>query len=190
MDNNQNKFIQSDNNLQSTPGFNPNNNDIHQHDNDFLNHINTTNTYASENNNSTAQEMDELKSILKPNKNKFINNDLDEKDASFTSLNIDEASRVDYSRDPKVQENLNQYGNQQAKKNTISIGSEGIVFLVIIALLLVFIFVLPTIFDFIKASKLRLSFRDACSFSLDGEEYSPGKELVIENLHKAVEFVL
>ena len=155
MDNNQNKFIQSDNNFQSTPDFNTNNNDVHQHDNDFLNHINTTNTYTGENNASPSHEQDELKSILKTNKNKFINNDLDEKDASLTSLNIDEASKVDYSRDPKVQANLNQYENQQTKKNTISIGSEGIVFLVIIALLLVFIFVLPTIFDFIRANQYK-----------------------------------
>lgn len=47
-----------------------------------------------------------------------------------------------------------------------------------------------SVFDFIKASKLKLSFKDDCSFSLDGEEYVPGKELVIENLHKAVEIVL
>lgn len=46
------------------------------------------------------------------------------------------------------------------------------------------------VFDFIKASSLKLTFNEACSFSLDGEEYSPGTELAVENLHKAVEFVV
>ena len=78
--------------------------------------------------------------------NKFINNDIDTTSTSLNNLNVDGAynnmPKVDYSQEPKVKENMQ-------KKNTVTITSEGKVFLIIIAVLLIFVIVLPMIFDFI-----------------------------------------
>lgn len=124
----------------------PEENNLHEHDNDFLN--NNTNRFINNSNN----DMDELNSIIKPTQNKFINDDINSQSNSLTELNIEngEGPRIDYTKDPKVQENLEQLEQNGPKKNTITITSEGKVFLLIIVLLLLFIFVLPTIFDYIR----------------------------------------
>ena len=54
--------------------------------------------------------------------------------------------KVDYSKDPKVVKNI----EEEKKKNTITITGEAKVFLVIIAVLLLFTFVMPIIFDLIR----------------------------------------
>ena len=152
MDNNQNSFIPSSTNgVQTHPNEEQQVNDMHTHDNDFLNHVpNNTEIPNIQNQNYLNREESELNSIIKPNKNKFINNDIGSSDAALTSLNVENVGKVDYSKDPRVQANLNQLENNGQQKNTITIGSEGKIFLIIIALLLVFIFVLPTIFDYIR----------------------------------------
>lgn len=95
-------------------------------------------------NNNIAQNPDEQVQIAIQQENKFLNTNID---ITNTYLNINRedtpAQSVDYSQDPKVQENIK-------KRNTVTITSEGRVFIIIILVLLVFIFVLPKIFDFIS----------------------------------------
>lgn len=164
--NNQNN---SNNNqpLNVIPTMNPVNNnetqnDAHQFDNAFMNtmannnNINNTNQNTFFNNpvvsNQNTElpqdnEMDELNKVIKTPQNRFINDNIDTTANSLNDLNIEtgnaDGPKVDYSKDPKVMENLN-------KKNTINITSEGKIFIVIIIALLIFIFVLPTVFDFIR----------------------------------------
>ena len=79
--------------------------------------------------------------------NKFINNGVNMENTALENLNVEgeynNMPKVDYSQDPKVQDNLK-------KKNTITITSEGKVFIIIVIALLLFIFVLPTIFDIVR----------------------------------------
>lgn len=79
--------------------------------------------------------------------NKFINNNRENTNTSLNNLNIDDnynsMPKVDYSQEPQVQENLK-------KKNTITITSEGKVFIIIIVVLLLFTFIMPYIFDMFR----------------------------------------
>lgn len=80
--------------------------------------------------------------------NRFIKENIDANN-SLNELNIEEEfSNIprDYSNDAKVQHNL----EQEKKKNTITITGEMKVFLLIIAVLLLFTFVMPYIFDFFR----------------------------------------
>lgn len=146
---------------------NVNNNDLHEFDNAFINRtientttvnknvemennpnsnqiINTFNTGFATEQNEISQSDEEI-TIGK--QNKFINNNIDTTSTSLNNLNIDgtynNMPKIDYSQDPKVQENLN-------KKNTVTITSEGKIFIIIVIVLLLFIFALPTIFDMIR----------------------------------------
>jgi len=92
---------------------------------------------------------DEINEIIKPQQNRFINNSMPSENTTLNDLNVDGAynnmPKVDYSQEPKVQENLK-------KKNTVTITSEGKVFILIIIVLLLFTFVMPYIFDFFRNS--------------------------------------
>ena len=85
--------------------------------------------------------------LIVQHKNKFINNNIDTTSTSLNNLNIpgeyNNMPKVDYSQEPKVKENMQ-------KKNTITITGEAKVFLIIIAVLLLFTFVMPIIFDFVR----------------------------------------
>lgn len=108
-----------------------------------------------QNNNFNQNPMNsEVNPMMEPNTNRFISSGINPQENSLNSLNIDtgdtNSPRIDYSNDPIIQEKMEQMNNPQNKKNTITITSEGKVFLVIIAVLLIFIFVLPTIFDYLR----------------------------------------
>ena len=45
------------------------------------------------------------------------------------------------------------------------------------------------VFDFFKASEIKFTMHDNVSWSLDGEEYSPGTEVTVKNLKQAIKFV-
>lgn len=82
--------------------------------------------------------------------NKFINDNNNFNETSINDLNINgeynKLPSIDYSNDPKVIENI----NNQKKKNTIKISKELSTFLLICAILFVFIFIMPYIFDLIR----------------------------------------
>lgn len=139
----------------------------HQFDNDFINRpVNnngelnqTQNTFINSspinnsiipNQNPVNNSNEEINPMLNQQQNRFINNNIDTTSTSLNNLNIESSystkPKVDYSQDPKVQENL-------SKRNTITITSEGKVFIVIIIVLLLFIIVLPTVFDFFRNIK-------------------------------------
>lgn len=128
------------------------NNNINQTQNNFINNnpINNQNIFPSNSNQSFETQnnvTDESDVALTTPQNKFINNNIDTTSTSLNNLNIDGSyhnmPKVDYSKDPKVQENIK-------KRNTITITGEGKVFIIIIIILLLFIFVLPTVFDYIR----------------------------------------
>ena len=168
--NNQNRFIQQPM-LNVIPGMQQNSNDINQplinNNNGNLNqtsgnivdNLNTFNnqpiqpTMPTINNNNNSILNDEIK--IESN-NRFINNNI-ESNNNLTALNIEDKynNKAEiYLNDPKVQANLRENLNQEEnKKNTITITGEGKVFLVIIAALLVFTFVMPYIFDLIRDIK-------------------------------------
>lgn len=140
-------------------------NDIHEFDNAFINSLsnnqnnNNNNKFINNviNNNQNndlppEDELAELNKVIDIPKNKFINDNIDSTKNTLNDLNIEsehtEGPRVDYSKDPKVMENMQ-------KKNTINIGSEGKIFLIIIIVLFLFIFGLPTVFDLIRNIRYR-----------------------------------
>lgn len=144
MNNNQNNLNNPQiNNFMGSDNFQPNLNVIPTTNNQNLNTNNVENNQFNQNNSQQIENEDTL--VIKQT-NKFINNNIDTSNTSLNNLNIDGAyndmPKVDYSQDPKVRENMQ-------KKNTVTITSEGKVFLIIIAILLIFVFILPTIFDFI-----------------------------------------
>ena len=106
---------------------------------------NQFNNMQTFNQNSLPQTENEDTLVIKQ-PNKFINNNIDTTNTALNNLNVDgtynNMPKVDYLQEPKVKENMQ-------KKNTVTITSEGKVFLIIIAVLLIFVFVLPTIFDLI-----------------------------------------
>ena len=83
--------------------------------------------------------------------NRFINNDINTTNTALNELNVDgeynDMPKIDYSKDPKVQNNLIQ---EEKQKKTIAITGEVKVFIVIIIALLLFIFVMPYIFDMLR----------------------------------------
>lgn len=141
------------NNSQPELNVIPTNNISHQFDESFNNQninqnpINVINTGFESNNQNNFSQNDVEDNLIVQHKNKFINNNIDTTSTSLNNLNIpgeyNNMPKVDYSQEPKVKENMQ-------KKNTVTITSEGKIFLVIIAILLIFIFVLPTIFDLIR----------------------------------------
>jgi len=158
--NNQNGFVQN----QQTPlnvipqtqsesfesninqGFmNQQNNNIIPNQDNINNQNNNLNTNINQgfNNNSNNDEIPTFQS-----QNKFITEN--QTNTALNDLNVEGEynglSKVDYSQDPKVVENI----QSSKKKNTITITGEAKVFLIIIAVLLIFTFIMPTIFDFIR----------------------------------------
>ena len=143
-------------------------NNNHQFDDAFINRNNSTepvsqpqNNFINPVNNSVIPNQtvatnvpaeEEFNPMLMGKQNKFINNNVETSNNTLNDLNVNgeynDLPKVDYSRDPKVAENLN-----NIKKNTVNITSEGKVFIIIILVLLLFIFVMPTIFDFLGKLK-------------------------------------
>ena len=76
------------------------------------------------------------------NGNTFFNNS---EQVNNTQLDLSNTpvAPVDYSQDATVQENLG-----RKKSNSVSITSDGMVFIVIAIILLIFIFFLPTIYGY------------------------------------------
>jgi hypothetical protein len=95
---------------------------------------------------NSNNDVNNINQMINQRQNRFINSDVDPSASSLNNLNIttdNNQPKVDYTKDPQVMENL-------SKKNTINIGSEAKVFIIIIIVLLVFIFALPTVFDYIR----------------------------------------
>ena len=153
--NNDTQSIQNES-FQNQNMVNNNQLNINQEQENFIKNINTfTNniTPIQTINNNHQEENDEIK--IDTN-NKFINSNIDATN-SLNQLNIEDEyndkSSI-YLNDPKVQANLEAAGYQkEEKKNTITITGEGKVFLIIIAALLLFTFVMPYIFDFLRDIK-------------------------------------
>jgi len=87
------------------------------------------------------------------NSNQFIHNNLNYNETSLNDLNVDgsynQMLKPDYSNDPKVIENL-----QGPKKNTVTITKELKTFFLIAIVLLIFIFVMPYIFDTLRNANI------------------------------------
>lgn len=126
--------------------------DVMQNPNTFIN-VPVNNVSITGLNNMQAPVIEEENPLLKLNKNKFINTNEEVKDTTLNSMNVNgeynNMPKVDYSQDPKVRENIENI-NKYGAKNTIKIGGEGKVFLIIIAVLLLFTFVMPIIYDTIR----------------------------------------
>lgn len=82
--------------------------------------------------------------------NKFIDTDKKFNETSISDLNIDDSynkmSSIDYRNDPQVIANL----QENKKKNTVKISKELQTFFLIAMILLVFIFIMPYIFDLMR----------------------------------------
>ena len=143
MNNNQDNLNQP---LNVIPNMKPNeqneNNDTHTFDNDFINRGNNINQNSEPLNVISGSIIPNLKPehdnneeeqnpMLISKKNKFINSDFEPDTPSLNSLNIEnghrEGPRIDYSKDPVVRAKM-----EEAKKNTVTVTSEGIIFIVII----------------------------------------------------------
>ncbi len=103
-------------------------------------------------NNKINQDMEIKDDQIQVNdNNRFINSSFDTSSTMLNDLNNsgenDDGPRVDYSVDPKV---LNNIKEDEKRKKTITITEEAKMFLIIIGVLLVFIFVMPYIFDAIR----------------------------------------
>lgn len=144
----------------------PNQDNINNQNNNFYNNNINTNINNNPNNeqynNSISQEFNNnpnkeitIETILNneginvfQEQNKFITEN--QTNTALNDLNVEGEynglPKVDYSQDPKVMENI----QSSKKKNTITITGEAKVFLIIIAVLLIFTFVMPTIFDYIN----------------------------------------
>lgn len=107
---------------------------------------NFNNVFANQNSTFRDNISDEDYAMLNPQpSNKFINSDFDTTATSLNDLNIHtDVPRIDYANDPKVQTHLKE---EQKLKKTIIITGEAKVFLLIIAAMILFIFVMPYIFD-------------------------------------------
>ncbi|MBQ2872375.1 MAG: hypothetical protein IJE89_00025 [Bacilli bacterium] len=148
-------FIKIDHNSNNV-NMNNGNNQV-QKQNTFINNPINLNTNPMNNiTNETNNNFEEENPMLNLNKNKFITTNEEVKDTSLNSMNVNgeynNMPKVDYSTDPKVRENIEMI-NKHGAKNTIKIGSEGKVFLIIIAILLIFTFIMPTIYDAIRNAR-------------------------------------
>lgn len=133
-----------------------NNNMLNNTNNNIFNsNINTNidnniNNNQSFNNVTKESILDEEQIPTLSEKNRFINNVESNTNTALNDLNVEGEyngiPKVDYTNDPKVQENI----LQEKKKNTITITGEAKVFLIIIAVLLLFTFIMPIIFDAIR----------------------------------------
>lgn len=125
-----------------------------QNQNKFIS--NPININNSQTNNVPNNTFEEENPMLNLNQNKFINTNEEIKHSTLDSMNVNgeynNMPKVDYSTDPKVRQNLEAI-NKHGAKNTVKIGSEGKVFLIIIAILLAFTFVMPTIYDAIRNAR-------------------------------------
>lgn len=157
MDNNQDTF----NNNPQTNILNQNNlnNQQNQPQNNMSNGIQTDNQQpinplgAINNNpmNNQVNNLEDINPMMNLQSNKFINDNIETNDTSLNNLNIDgeyhNMPKIDYSQDPNVKANLEQFEN---KKNTITVGPEAKIFLIIVIVLFLFIIVMPYIFDAIR----------------------------------------
>lgn len=161
--NNQNKGAQNSNEpLNVIPNSNPietnqsinNENTYIQNQNTFIN--NPIDLNMSPVNNTINNTFEEDNPMLKLNQNKFIVTPEQNKTNNLDSMNVNgeyhNMPKVDYSTDPKVRQNIDAI-NKYGAKNTVKIGSEGKIFLIIIAILLAFTFIMPTIYDAIRNAR-------------------------------------
>jgi len=133
---------------------NPNNNPQNQ----ILNNPNTMNPNIqgiNNQNNTLNIEDEKLKSqLFKEHTNQFINNESIHNETSLTDLNVDgtynKLENNTYPNNIQVSENIN---NQKNKKATIKITKEMKTFIIIVIIMLIFIFIMPTVFDFIQNIK-------------------------------------
>lgn len=121
------------------------NNGLNANPDNNINEMLNNNQMPENNMNEQIQDDDRLHLA---NHNRFINSQ--QNNTMLNDLNVEGEyngmPKVDYSKDPKVVKNI----EEEKKKNTITITGEAKVFLVIIAVLLLFTFVMPIIFDLIR----------------------------------------
>lgn len=124
MNNNQNNQIP--NVLPTMPQMTPNNNQV---------------PLQNQNNSDT--------NLINNQNNRFINFDNNQNEQSLDNLNVDgsynQLETSKYSNDPKVIQNIN-----ETKKNTVPVSKELKTVIIIALFLLLFIIVMPMIFEFIN----------------------------------------
>lgn len=140
--------------IEQTQNLNVVDNQI-QNQNKFINNP-INNTTVNSINTETNNTLDEVNPMMNLNQNKFINANEEIKNSTLESMNVNgeynNMQKVDYSTDPRVRQNLEAI-NKYGAKNTVKIGSEGKVFLIIIAILLAFTFIMPTIYDALRNAR-------------------------------------
>ena len=132
-------------NMVNTPVSNVPNNEVN------INPVAQSNINTPDNINNLANPM--------PDDNRFINTgnsvvDMNNNTA-LNDMNVDGTyhnfeNPPAYTNDPEVRQNI-----ENAKKNTVPISKELKLIIIISVIMLVFIFVMPTIFDFLRNIKYR-----------------------------------
>lgn len=146
---NQESNINTLNNNEQITNINPQLNilnNVNMNDNNGM--VTNNSNYSKSFDNITITNDDEIK--IESN-NRFINDNYDTTSTILNDLNVDgeynNIPRVDYSMDPKVVKNMEA---DEKRKKTVTITQETKVFLIIIAILLVAIFIIPSIYDLIR----------------------------------------
>ena len=89
--------------------------------------------------------------VVKEQQNQFINKESIRNETSLNDLNVDgkynKLDKSPYSDEEKVRDNID---NRQKHNIKITLDHEKKVFLIIVAVMLVFIFIMPFIFDLIE----------------------------------------
>ena len=142
---NNNSPIDIPTNNQNQPGIN-----VQPTPNNFINPNN-----IQQNNNPTFSETLESEGIHLGNNSKFISNEAQFNETTINDLNVDgtynNMGTPDYSQDPKVKENLEKINS--GKKTTVQLPADSKTFIIIAIVLLIFILVMPYIFDLIRNIK-------------------------------------
>ena len=89
--------------------------------------------------------------VVKTEENQFINKNNIRNETSLNDLNVDgkynKLEKSPYSNEPVVRENIEQHEKKTVK---ITVSQEMKLFLIIAAIMLVFIIIMPFIFDFVE----------------------------------------
>ena len=142
-------------------GNNSSNTNNNQNNNRFINNVsnvNSTNLDLSNNNqnqtptnNMNAEDAKLKAQVVKEKENQFIKKQSRYNETSLNDLNVDgkynKLEKSPYSDDENVRENIK---NHEKKTVNITVGQEMKLFLVIAGIMLIFIIIMPFIFDLIE----------------------------------------
>ena len=135
-----------------------------ENNNRFINNVSNVNSTSLDLSNTTSSnevtspiatmnvEDAKLKAqVVKEQKNQFINKERIRNETSLNDLNVDgkynKLDKSPYSDEEKVRDNID---NRQKHNIKITLDHEKKVFLIIVAVMLVFIIIMPFIFDLIE----------------------------------------